>query len=232
MTALAAKRQQIADGCRILAGAGLAELFTGHVSCATRDGRFLIPAHLHGVGRGMESINPNHVFEVDADGNPVSDSAPEPPEEVVIHSSVLKAREDVKSAVHAHPLYATGVSAANQEIIPASLDAKVFDGTVPVLDLGPKLLYDENDGDLLVDALKDKGAVLIRGHGAVTVGHTVTESVARMWILERAAKLQTIAEQNGGAQAFPEGVDPGFLRGESDLPFEGVFEFLREKYVQ
>ena len=231
MTASPSDRQLIADACRILSGEGLAELFTGHVSTLVGDGHFLIPVHLHGDGRGMESITPELVFEVDANGDPLEADAPEPPEEVVIHSEVLKRRDDVTSVVHAHPTYATGLSAAEEEIKPATLDANVFNGSVPVHDPGPKLLYTEEDGQALAEDLGEKGAVLIRGHGVVTVGETVTESVARMWIVERAAQLQVIANQAGGVSAFPEGFDPGFLRGETDRPFEAVFKFLRRKHV-
>lgn len=231
MAATPTDRQKIADACQILAGEDIAELFTGHVSKSVGDGRFLIPVHLHGEGRGMESITPELVFEVDENGDPLSDEAREPPEEVCIHASVLQARDDVNSVVHAHPLHATGVSAAKKEIKPATLDAKVFNGTVPVHDPGPVLLYSDADGRALVEDLEDKGAALIRGHGAVTVGETVTESVARMWLLERAAKLQIIADRAGGAEPFPQGVDPGFLRGEGDVPFESVFKFLHRKHV-
>lgn len=231
MSDLTPKKQTVSDACQILAGAGLAELFTGHVSATTNDGRFLIPAHLHGMGRGMESITASEVFEVDANGEPLTADAPEPPEEVVIHASVLAEREDVTSVAHAHPTYATGLSAAQEELEPTTLDGMLFNGSVPVHDPGPKLLYSEADGQALVDSLGDKGAVLIRGHGAVTVGETVTESTVLMWLLERAAQLQTIAEQSGGAQPFTGNPDPGFLRGETEKPFEAAFEFLKRRHV-
>lgn len=220
----------LVDACRILSGTGLVEAYTGHVSWQRAVDSIEIPVHLHGEGRGLESITEQHIITVDREGEPVSSASVEPPEEIVIHTGILQQRADVSSVVHAHPLYATGWSATNRELDPASLDGLLFDGPVPIHDAGPNLLTTTGDGLKLARDLETGGAILIRGHGAVTVGSTVEEATARMWLLERACRLQCIAERAGGAVPFEDPVDPGFLRGDEDDPFRELFTFLLENH--
>ena len=224
-------RQEVSDACKVIANTGLAELFTGHVSRESDNQTIYIPAHLHESGRGIESIQPKDVIEVGFDGVPTTKTEEEPPDELIIHSSILDARDDIHSVAHAHPLYATALSMAGVQIKPASFDAALLDGGANIYDPGPRLLYDSNDGEGLVNALADNYAVVARGHGAITAGKSVAEATARMWFLERAARMQVIAEQVGGTQSFSGTVDSETFLDESPEDFlEASFEFLRTNY--
>ena len=228
----AAPRETIADACRVLANTGLAELFTGHVSHRTGDESLLIPAHLHEGGRGVESIRSDDVIEVAFDGSLLEETHLVPPDELIIHTAVLEARDDLHSVAHAHPLYATALSIAGVEIQPTGLDAALLDGPARVYDPGPRLLYDAGDGAGLVDTLGDDNAVLVRGHGVVTAGRSVGEATARMWLVERAARLQAIAEMVGGSRPFADRVDTETFLGESPEDFlEAAFAFLCRQHL-
>lgn len=219
----------IVDACRILANAGLAELYTGHVSVRTDRG-ILVPEHRHDSGYGLESVTLDSVIEVGFDGEPAEEDV-EPPSEFVIHSALLEARPDVASVVHAHPLYATGMSVAGAEIDPVSLDAAFLGGPVPIYDPGPKLIHDDGDGAGLVDAIGDGDAALVRGHGAVTVGGSVAAATTRMYLLERAARLQFVAAQFGGPDAAFDRFDGDVLAASGEGFLEEAFEYLRRQYA-
>lgn len=219
----------MADACQILAGAELVELFTGHVS-ERDDERILLPVHLHHSGRGLESITPQQVISVDLAGRPLDGR--EPPSEVPIHTEIFDRRDDVVSVAHAHPTYATGLSIAQQPLIAAGLDASLFGDEVSVYDPGPKLLHGRAGAAELAKALDDRPALLLRGHGVVTVGESVAEATARMYLLERAAKLQTIAASVGDVVPFEDlEVDGGFMSESNAGFFDEVFAFLRREYV-
>lgn len=219
----------LVDGCRILAQAGLAELYTGHISARTEDG-VLVPAHRHDEGYGLESVTADSVIEVSADGEPREDSV-EPPSEFTIHSGILNARPDVESVAHAHPLYATGLSMTGTGVEPSSLDAALLGGSVPVFDPGPKLIHTGPEGAELADALGDRQAALIRGHGAVTVGSSIAAATTRMYILERAARLQYVAAQFGGVDASHEPFDGNVLAESGEGFLQEAFEYLRRQYA-
>lgn len=105
----------LADVCRILANAGLAELYKGHVCACTDDG-VLVPAHRHDEGYRLESVTVDSIIEVTVAGEP---------------------REaGVENAVHPHPLYVTGISVAGAGIEPALLDAALLGSAVLLSDPG------------------------------------------------------------------------------------------------
>lgn len=219
----------LVDACRILANAGLTELYTGHISARTADG-VLVPAHRHDDGYGLESVTAGSVIETSADGEP-REQGVEPPSEFTIHSGILNARSDVESVAHAHPLYATGLSIAGTGIEPASLDAALLGGSVPVFNPGAKLIHTEAEGAALADALGDGTAALIRGHGAVTVGGSVAAATSRMYILERAARLQYVAAQFGDADPGADRFDGDVLAESGEGFLEEAFEYLRRQYA-
>lgn len=223
MSAFTAERELVATACRVLAEAGLVELYTGHVSCRVDGDRVLVPRHRHAAGRGLESVSADDIVAVTPDGEPLEEG--EPPSEFPIHAGVLAARADVTSVIHAHPLVATGLATAEVPVRAASLDAAFFGGEVPVHDPGPTLLHDSTAGAALADTLDGRHATLIRGHGAVTVGPSVPAATTRMWLLERAARLQLIGSLVGEVRPF-EMDDGGFLSGSGEGFLEEAFEFL------
>ena len=219
----------IVDACRVLANTGLAELYTGHVSVQTERG-ILIPEHRHDSGYGLESVTLDSVIEVDLDGEPAEDGV-EPPSEFVIHAALLEARPEVTSVVHAHPLYATGLSITGAEIEPASLDAALLGGSVPIYDPGPKLIHDDSEGAALAETIGDGVAALVRGHGAVTVGRSVGAATTRMYLLERAARLQAVAAQFGGPDGSYEPFDGDVLAESEEGFLDEAFAYLRRQYA-
>lgn len=219
----------LVDACQILANTGLAELYTGHISARTDDG-ILVPAHRHDEGYGLESVTADSVIDVSADGEP-HETGVEPPSEFTIHTGILNARQDVKSIAHAHPLYATGLSITGTGLKATSLDAALLGGPVPVFDPGPKLIHTDSEGVALAEALGDGMAVLIRGHGVVTVGGSVGAATTRMYVLERATRLQYVAAQFGGADPSAGAFDGGVLAESGESFLEEAFEYLRRQYA-
>lgn len=226
-------RRRIAEACRVVANAGLAEIFAGHVS-ARIDRSMLINAHLHDDGRGLESITPEHVVTVDLDDGTVTPPSLEIPEESVIHSGIYGARDDVESVIHTHPVYATALSATGQSITPGTIRAVRLRSGVPLHDAGPRLIYEdaavpEATGEGIADSLGDANALLLRGHGVVTVGRSIAEAATRLYLLERAAKLQLLAASAGGVEPYDDPFQA--LSHRSEGLNEGAYKFLRQQHL-
>ncbi len=239
MSKLNDAKKEVSDACNVVANAGLTELYAGHVSSRIGD-IALIPAHLHHDGRGMESMTPDQIISVNLKTGEQDPKELELPEEDTIHTSIFAVREDVKSCVHAHPIHATALSMTNSSIIPASIRA-VRLGEVPIHDAGPMLIeanapVDIARGEAVAESLGNASCLLIRGHGVVTVGRTVAEAVSRLFILERAARLQMLANLGGGAVAY--GGDPYKVANHPEIqehaekPSEDTYKFLRNQYLK
>jgi len=127
------------------------------------------------------------------------------PNESVIYTEILKARSDVNAVVHAHAPMCVALSMANKKIDTIHMQSKQYAGGVPVFP-DPIFILDEGEGDALAKTLGRAVAVVIRGHGIVTVGKTIKEACINALYLERTAKIQAVANALGF-----QGVDKEFL---------------------
>lgn len=127
------------------------------------------------------------------------------PNESVIYTEILKARLDVGGIVHAHAPACVVLSMANRQIDTLHMQSKQYAGGVPIFP-DPIFILDESEGNALARRLGQAVAVVIRGHGIVTVGKTVKEACMNAVYLERTAKMQALAHAIGF-----QGVEKPFL---------------------
>jgi ribulose-5-phosphate 4-epimerase/fuculose-1-phosphate aldolase len=87
--------------------------------------------------------------------------------------------------------------------------------------------------DRLADQLGGEKAVLMRGFGAVTVGTSVAEAVARAWLLERAAATVVTAAAIATPLAFPASAAAPFESrdGPATAQLHRTWNYLRHKWT-
>lgn len=127
------------------------------------------------------------------------------PMEAAIHSETLKARPDVNAVVHCHPPMCIALSIADKTVQNVDQRSRPFGFGVPVF-RDPIFIIDPEEGAALAETLGDAAAVIIRGHGIVSVGRTVDEACIRAMYMERSAKIQVMAHMMGY-----EGADDEFV---------------------
>lgn len=110
--------------------------------------------------------------------------------ETFIHAEIYKARPDVGGIVHAHPLHVVALSATGRQL-QTFHPASIAFGNVPLF--GGQQINSEKDGRDLSQTLGAGNAIILRNHGAVTVGNDIAQAVVRMYYLERAAYAHLIA---------------------------------------
>ncbi len=89
----------------------------GNISVKLSDNEFLCTPT--GVSKGF--MTPEYICKVDAQGNVIqANGSFKPSSEIKMHMRVYQERPDVKSVVHAHPVYATSFAIAG---IPLTWDA-------------------------------------------------------------------------------------------------------------
>jgi 3,4-dihydroxyphthalate decarboxylase len=116
-----------------------------------------------------------------------------PPFESPIYTEIMKRRPDAKAVVHTHSPACVALSLADKVISPIHMQSAKFaaDG-VPVYPR-PIHIKDEDEGNELADALQSGNAIVIKGHGVVTVGRSIDEACMLALYLERTAKIQGLA---------------------------------------
>lgn len=192
-------KKKLALACRILYMEGLGDFNLGHMS-----GR--IPGqenfYMKPRGLGLEEIKPEDLIVMDMEGNKLEGLHP-PHGEVPIHSEIYKARKDVQSVVHVHPLYSTAFSSVRIEMKPLTQDGTLFPRGIPIFD-DPELITRKEQGKALAHALGEDRAVLLHNHGIVTVGGSIEEACLNALSLEKAFKIQFMASLFGKIEPIPE----------------------------
>ncbi len=192
-------KRKVAIANRILAELGLATGLTnsvGHASMRVPEApdRFVIK------GRGYDLdivglMKPEDMVVCDLEGHKVeAPSGVSQCYEVKMHSCIYRAYPEVQSVVHVHPRHIILISVLEKRLRPMSNSgARLVRNPVPIYPHS-KLILTDQDGSEVAALMKDGNkAVLLKGHGAVTSGRTLEESVTNMLQLEEQAMLNTWA---------------------------------------
>jgi ribulose-5-phosphate 4-epimerase/fuculose-1-phosphate aldolase len=218
MSDLDESRQLIADACRVLAARGLAEGYLGHISLRVDADRLLVRCR-GPQERGLAWTTPDDVHLVTFDGEPGAAGELDgwtPPNELPLHTEVLRAHPEVQTVVHAHPPAVVAADLAGLAIRPiiGAFDmpgTKLAAGGVPVYPRGV-LVRDRRLAAEMVQAMGDRPVVVLRGHGLTSSGGSVPEAVLRAISVDQIARLSLTIVSAGGE-----------LR---DLPAEDMAELL------
>ncbi len=155
--------------------------------------RFLIKGALCGFN---EAAPADMVWAwVDA-GKP---AAPLAPPELPLHQAIYAARPDVNAVVHSHAPHTLVFGATDWDVRPISHDGACFAGRVPRFTATSHTVLDLPTARGVAAALGDCPAVFLRNHGSVVVGKSLREAVVLAVVLERACRLQLLAQASGAA---------------------------------
>jgi ribulose-5-phosphate 4-epimerase/fuculose-1-phosphate aldolase len=199
---LTPSRELVAIACRILAARGLADGVLGHVSLRVDADRLLVRCRGE-CERGLAFTEPADIRLVTPDGSagaPGELDGYAVPNELPLHTEVLRARPDVASVVHAHPPATVAADLAGIAIRPivGAFDipgAHLARGGVPVYPRGV-LVRDRALAAEMVAAMNGRPVVLLRGHG-LTSAAAVLQAIS----VDRIAALSLAVRAAGGELA-------------------------------
>lgn len=187
-------KKQICEIGKRIYDKGMVAANDGNISVKISDNEFLCTPT--GVSKGF--MTPDMICKVDIDGKVLqANKGYKPSSEIKMHLRVYKQRPDVKSVVHAHPMYATGFAIAGipltQPIMP---EAVISLGCVPIAEYGTPST--EEIPDAVEKYLQNYDAVLLANHGALSYGDGLINAYYKMEGLEFYAQLLFISKQLGG----------------------------------
>jgi ribulose-5-phosphate 4-epimerase/fuculose-1-phosphate aldolase len=185
---------RVARAVRICVDAGVMD-FNGHVSMRSDESASTMWINSRKASRSTLRAADIVPYDIEA-GRRIGDGD-EPPSEHHIHREIYLRRRDVGAIVHSHPEMVLTLSITGETIKPASSIGSYLPETgAPTFD-SPVLINTTERGVALAHALGDAPAIVLRQHGAVTVGRTIEEAVVRMICLEANARLQYRALEIG-----------------------------------
>lgn len=195
-------RVDLAAAYRLVALYGWDDLIFTHISARVpgEEHHFL----LNPYGMMFEEVTASSLVKIDLAGNKVMDS---PyfinPAGFTIHSAVHAARTDALCVMHLHTTYGIAVSAQQHGLLPLSQQAMFALASLAYHDY-EGLALDESEKPRLVADLGDKKFMILRNHGLLTVGQTAAEAFLGMFLLERACRIQILAQSASELAPIPE----------------------------
>lgn len=172
---------EVVTANHVLAHLGVVDGF-GHVSARLpgTDDRFVISR-----SRAPALVGRDDLMTLDLDGTPTEGDERRPYLERHIHGETYRLRPDVGAVVHSHAPSVLPFTISPTPLGAAFHLAAFLGAGPPVFDIADRfgatdmLVRTPAQGAALAEVLGDASAVLMRGHGFVTVGTSVPEAVAR-----------------------------------------------------
>lgn len=187
----------LCEVCHLMWSQGWVAANDGNVSMRRDDGTIVCTPS----GVSKREIEPDMLVVIDSAGRVVEGDR-RPSTEMAMHLRCYADREDVRAVVHAHPPYATAFAAADRALDGYGLIETVLTvGAVPVV---PFAMPGTDDvAEAIAPYLSHHDALLLRAHGALTVGSDLRTAYYRMESLEQFAKISLAAHQLGGMKDLP-----------------------------
>jgi len=193
-------RIDLAACYRLVAHYGLTDLIFTHLSAR-------VPGEVGPNGGEVFLINPlgymfheitaSSLVKVDINGKVLSKTDYDiNPAGFTIHSAIHAARPDVGCVMHLHTDDGTAVSAQADGLMPLTQTAMVVIGDLAYHDYeGIALNLEERER--LVANLGTANHMILRNHGTMSCGETISQAFLRMFTLERACSMQVRALSGG-----------------------------------
>ncbi len=169
--------------------AGLTTSMGGNLSVVHRE-KGLVAITPTGIAH--DALRPEDIVIFDGRGQIVSGEL-RPSSEIALHRALYGARSDIGAIIHTHPVYATTFACLDQEIPAVHYSIGHAGDRVPV---APYALFGTEElARNAAETIGGHNAVLLRSHGLVAVGPTLSaaftcaeevEFVARVWFQARA----------------------------------------------
>jgi len=226
-------REDLVTANRILVHQKILDNY-GHVSARSAEDPFLFFLSRE-LAPGL--VTAGDLVEYGLDGEPVEASSRPAYAERFIHAAIYESRPDVKAVVHCHTPSVIPFADSSVPLRPMYNMSRFLAAGVPIFEIRDRsdaarmLVADARIAQALARTLGGAAVVLMRGHGAVVVGGSISAAVSRSVYLDLNAQMQAAAIALGGTVTYLESERP--LSGpevvEGDHPYDRNWEFWKRQ---
>ena len=193
-----AVREDLAAAYRLVAHHGMDDSIYTHISARVpgREDQFLINPY----GTLFRDITASSLVKIDLEGRILDDSPHDVnPAGFTIHSAVHSARHDAACVLHTHTVAGVAVSSLECGLQPCNQWALQFYNRVVYHEFEGIALDHAERERLIADLGPTARVMILRNHGLMTLGRTVSEAFILMLNLERACRVQMAIQASGQA---------------------------------
>ena len=194
-------RVDLAACYRLVALHGWDDLIYTHISARIPGtDHYLINA----FGLTFKEVTASNLVKIDIDGNILDDESPFEinPAGFTIHSAIHAARHDAMCVLHLHTNATIAVASVEEGLLPLSQYAMFALASLSYHDY-EGLAVNPAEKVKLQNNLADKNFMLLKNHGALTVGKTIGDAFMHMYDLARACEIQV--------QIMSTGMQPNYV---------------------
>jgi L-fuculose-phosphate aldolase len=175
-------RTSIVEAAREMLRLALVSGTSGNLSARDGDEVIITPARL-----AYEEMAEDDLVALGPDGEH-AEGGHEPSSERRVHLAIYAARPDAGAIVHTHSVHATAWSFLDEPLDTGTEELEIaVGGAVRISRFAPT--GTDEIAEAAVEALGDRGAVLLGRHGVVGVGETPAAALAKCVVVERQAQL-------------------------------------------
>ncbi|GGB55965.1 class II aldolase [Tistrella bauzanensis] len=236
------ERVDLAAAYRLVAHFGMDDSIFTHISARAPDGedghgRFLINPY----GLRFDEVTASNLVTVDLDGRLIDDphGAGINAAGFTIHSAVHAARHDIHCVLHTHTVAGVAVSCQEHGLLPLNQWSLQFHNRIAFHEY-EGIALDLAERERLVADLGDAKVMILRNHGLLTCGRTVSEAFKLMYNLERSCRAQLALQSSGAPIHLPseevcqrtaqqyEGWDGEHPHNRPDVEWDAYLRLLRK----
>ncbi|SES71419.1 class II aldolase/adducin family protein [Thalassotalea agarivorans] len=213
-------RVDLAACYRLLALHGWDDLIYTHISVRIPDTEHVL---INAFGLTFEEITASNLVKIDLEGNKID---PEFPFEInpagyTIHSAIHEVRHDDICALHVHTNETIAIASLKQGLQPLSQYAAFALASMSYHDY-EGLAVNQDEKLRLQQDLGDKNFMLLRNHGALTMGRTIGDAFMHMYDLIRACQVQLHIQSTGQEPIYvPQSVIDG-IKAQANVVHTGL----------
>lgn len=181
-------RVDLAACYRLVVMQGWDDLIYTHISARIPGTEHLL---INAFGLTFDEVTASNLVKIDIDGNVVDSDCPFEinPAGFTIHSAVHQARHEEQCVFHLHTNETIAVASLEEGLLPLSQYSMFALASMSYHDY-EGLAVNPAEQKRLQDNLGNANFMLLRNHGALTLGKTIGDAFMHMYDLTRACQIQ------------------------------------------
>ena len=179
---------------------GWSDIIWNHITARTSSikNTFLI----NNFGLRYDEITASNLLEVNHEGEVINGEGRLNDTGYIIHGAVHKSRKDVNCVMHTHSRAGLAISCLEEGLRPITQDAAMFHNSVSYHDW-EGMSTNKDECERLTMDLGINNVMILRNHGLLTCGKTVSEAFMLMYYLDKACKHQIDTLSTGKKTIIP-----------------------------